>query len=451
MPVNEQLPVCVIGAGVSGLATIKQLLDRGIDLDAFEMGSDIGGNWRYDNDSGRSPTYASLHIDTSKGRFAYEDLEMPRKWPVYLHHTQVIEYLENYAEAYGLREHIEFRHEVVAVRRESDDWTVTALDLASGEESTKTYRAVIVASGHHWSPNIPGSESTFEGETIHAQAYRTPDRFIGKDVVVVGVGNTGADIASELSWHASSVTLSTRSGAHVLPRYVFGRPLDSFSTRLSSQLPLGVQRAAYRALLYAARGSQASYGFPTPDWPILSQHPTVSADLLALVKDGQVKVRHGISRFTEDEVIFLDGKRTRADVVIYATGYRISFPFLDDDVFTCNDNKVELYKLVVPIDTPGLFFIGLIQPVGALPPLAEQQARWVSQLLDGASLPSKGEMRAEVITDTFARAKRYQDSPRHTIQVDYWPYLDDLRALCDTYDEAPLNVQQARISEKSVG
>lgn len=438
---SEQLPVCVIGAGVSGLTTVKQLLDRGIEFDAFEMGSDIGGNWRYDNDSGRSPAYASLHIDTSKGRFAYRDLDMPREWPVYLHHTQVIEYLNNYAEMYGLKDHIEFRNRVVSVRPQGRSWEVTARDLATGEESTKHYRAVIVASGHHWDPNIPAGDGLFEGETMHARAYRTPDRFIGKDVVVVGIGNTGADIASELSWYAQSVTISTRSGAHILPRYLFGRPLDSFSTRLSSRLPLNVQRTVYRMLLYMARGSQESYGLPIPDTPILSQHPTVSADLLALVKDGQVHVRGGISRFTNDEVIFVDGRRTRTDVVIYATGYRISFPFLDDDVFASNDNKVKLYKQVVPVETPGLFFIGLIQPVGALPPLAEQQARWVSQLLGGASLPSTGEMRAEVITDAFERTERYQDRPRHTIQVDYWPYLDSMRALCDTYDETHPNIE----------
>ncbi len=438
---KDQLPVCVIGAGVSGLTTVKQLLDRGIEFDAFEMGSNIGGNWRYDNDSGRSPAYASLHIDTSKGRFAYRDLEMPREWPVYLHHTQVIEYLDNYAQTYRLKDHIEFRRQVVSAHPRGNGWEVTTRDLATAEESTKRYRAVIVASGHHWDPNLPQSEGPFEGETMHARTYRTPDRFIGKDVVVVGSGNTGTDIASELSWHAKSVTISTRSGAHILPRYIFGRPLDSFSTRMSSRLPLSVQRAVYRALLYMARGSQESYGFPIPDTPILSQHPTVSADLLALVKDGQVHVRGGISRFTKDEVVFVDGKRTRADVVIYATGYRISFPFLDDDVFASHDNKVNLYKQVVPADTPGLFFIGLIQPVGALPPLAEQQARWVCQLLGGASLPSAGEMRAEVITDAFARAERYQDRPRHTIQVEYWPYLDSMRALCDTCDEARSNIE----------
>jgi cation diffusion facilitator CzcD-associated flavoprotein CzcO len=421
----------VIGAGVSGLTTVKQLADRGVQFDCFEIGSDIGGNWQYDNDSGRSPAYASLHIDTSKDRFAYADLEMPREWPAYLHHSQVFEYLNMYAEKYGLKERISFRREVLHAAPTEDGWSVTVRNLVSGDESTALYRAVVVASGHHWNPNLPLHDGPFSGETMHAQSYRTPEQFIGKDVVVVGLGNTGADIASELSWHANSVTLSTRSGAHVLPRFAFGRPLDSFSTRLSSQLPISVQRAAYRALLYAARGSQDSHGLPTPDTPLLSQHPTVSTDLLALIKDDQIDVRRDISRFADDEVVFTDGERTKADVVIYATGYRISFPFLDETIFSSDANEVELYKLVVPVDVPGLFFVGLIQPVGALPPLAEQQARWVAQLLDGSPLPSPGEMRAEIITESYERSERYQDRPRHTIQVDYWPYLDSMRAICD--------------------
>lgn len=426
----------MIGAGISGLTTVQHLLDRAIAFDCFEAGSDIGGVWRYDNDNGRSPVYASLHIDTSKDRFSFADLAMPAHWPVYLHHSQVLQYLERYAQVFGLRDHITFRTEVLNAAPMRGGWQVTVRDLVTGESASREYRAVIVASGHHWDPNLPAHEGPFAGETMHAQTYRVPERFIGKGVVVVGAGNTAADIASELSWHANSVTLSTRSGAHVLPRYIFGRPLDSYSTRLSSRLPIGVQRTVYRALLFLARGSQASYGFPTPHGPILSQHPTVSADLLGLVKDGQVGVRGDISRFTHDEVVFVDGRRVRADVIIYATGYRISFPFLDEEVMAPQANKVELYRQVVPVDTPGLYFIGLIQPVGALPPLAEQQARWVAQLLGGATLPSEGEMRADIVTDVVERSQRYQDTRRHTIQVDYWPYLDSMRTLCDKNDEA---------------
>ena len=431
---QSEFPVCVIGAGISGLTTVKALAEQGIESEAFEMGSAIGGNWRYDNDNGRSAAYASLHIDTSRGRFAFSDHPMPKHWPTYLHHSQVLEYLEGYTERFGLADRITFRTEVVSVRPVEHLWDVTVRNLDTGEEETRTFQAVVVANGHHWNPNLPETEGPFRGTVIHAKEYRTPEPYIGRDVVVVGVGNTGVDLASELSWYAGSVTLSTRSGAHILPRYLFGRPVDRWSSRASSRLPIGVQRTIYRAMLFLARGRQESYGFPTPRSPILSQHPTVSQDLLRLVKDGQITVKPGLSRTTEDQAVFVDGSSVPCDVLIYATGYRIAFPFLDDDVIVTDGNRVDLYKRVVDIDHPGLYFVGLIQPVGALPPLAEQQARWVARLIDGAELPSRAAMVAEIARDHAELDRRYDDRDRHTIQVDYWPYLDEMRGLCEAID-----------------
>jgi cation diffusion facilitator CzcD-associated flavoprotein CzcO len=428
---THDLPVCVIGAGLSGLASVKQLLDRGFDVVCFEIGSDIGGNWRYDNDSGRSAAYASLHIDTSKERFAFADLPMNASWPTYLHHSQVLTYLEKYVDRFDLRRHIRFRHLVTSVRPDADAWSVSAIGLDDDAIATQRFRAVVVATGHHWNPNTPDTEGPFAGTIMHAQQYRTPEPFLGRDVVVVGVGNTGVDIACELSWHARSVTLSTRSGAHVLPRYLLGRPVDRWSTRWSTRLPLPLQRWIYGALLFLVRGRQTTYGFPTPDAPLLSQHPTVSQDVLRLVKDGAITVRPGVSRTTESEVVFVDGSSTPCDTIIYATGYTITFPFLDIEILSVEDNHVDLFKRVVPVDHPGLYFVGLIQPVGALPPLAEAQARWVAGLIDGAPLPTTATMLAEIERDREALAARYQDRPRHTIQVDYWTYLDMMRGLCE--------------------
>ncbi|MFV1999453.1 MAG: flavin-containing monooxygenase [Acidimicrobiia bacterium] len=437
---SEQFSVCVIGAGISGLTSIKKLRDAGHSVVCYEIGSDIGGLWRYDNDNERSPAYASLHIDTSKKRFEFRDFAAPKQWEPYLHHTQVLEYLESYAETFDLGDWIRFRHRVVMVKPEGERWSVEVDDLASGTTSIDVYDAVVVASGHHWDPNMPTHQGEFTGEILHAREYRTPDRFIGKNVVVVGLGNTGADIACELSWHAKSVTLSTRSGAHVLPRYLLGRPLDTFSSRASSRLALSVQRFVYQALLIATRGSQGSYGVPTPDAPLLSQHPTVSQDLLRLVKEEHISVNGDISRLAGTEVVFANGDTVPADVIIYATGYNVTFPFLREDVVEVRDNRIDLFNMVVPVDVRGLYFVGLIQPVGALPPLAEQQARWVAQLIGGAALPLPGEMRAEIVVDTFARQKQYLDAPRHTIQVDYWPYLDHMRNLCDSNDASNTRV-----------
>jgi hypothetical protein len=271
---------------------------------------------------------------------------------------------------------------------------------------------------------------------MHAQQYKTPDLFDGADVVIVGLGNTGADIASELALHANSVTLSTRSGAYVLPRYVMGRPLDSLSSRFASNLPLSVQRLAYRAILALGGASQRSSGIPTPNAPLLSQHPTVSENLIALAKAGKIRVVGDIVGLAGRVVEFSDGSEVDADVIICATGYKISFPFLEASVIGVEHNEVDLYEMVVPVGVPGLYFVGLIQPVGALPPLAEQQARWVAQLIDGAPLPSSVQMRRQIVAQQSRRRDQYLDSPRHTIQVDYWPYLDHMRRVCDRNDTA---------------
>lgn len=421
--------VCVIGAGIAGLTAIKALADEDISFDCFEMSSDIGGLWRFDNDTGRSPVYASLHIDTSKERFSLVDFPVPSSLPTYLHHSQVLAYIESYAEAFGLTDMVSFRHRVNSVEPSGDAWAVEVESLATGATRVETYEAVVVATGHHWEPHVPTIDGPFAGYVVHAASYRTPEPFIGKDVVVVGVGNSGVDIASDLSWHAKSVTLSTRSGAHVLPRFLFGRPLDRFSTPSSSKLPLSVQRFLYSMLLTIGRGRQRSFGFPTPDGPLLAQHPTVNSDILRLVKDGHVAVKPGISRTTEDEIVFTDGSSTHCDTVILATGYRISHPFLRPEILESTDNRVDLYKRVVAIDAPGLYFVGLIQPVGAFPPLAEAQARWVAKLIRGAPLPSEAAMKAEVADYQEQLHARYADRPRHTIQVDYWPYLEDMRRL----------------------
>jgi len=434
--VEPILPICVIGAGSSGIVSVKVLREHGFDVECFELGSDIGGNWRYGNDNGRSAAYASLHIDTSKDRMAFSDFPMPRHWPPYLHHTQVLAYFERYVEHFGLRESIRFRTRVDAVVPDEDGWAVTVTDLETGEVTTRVYGAVLVANGHHWAERIPDIPGEFSGEIIHSRSYRTPDIAIGKRVVVLGAGNSAADIACELSWHADEVTIATRRGAHVIPRYLFGRPTDTFTNPWISKLPLRWQRAGYGLLLRLARGRQAKYGFPEPDHPLLAEHPTLSQDLLGLVRSGDVKVRPAIAAYDGSTVRFVDGSETDADLVIYATGYRISFPFLSDELVEVRDNVVSLYRKVVPPDLPGLFFIGLIQPLGAIMPLAELQAEWVARLLGGAPLPDRETMLASIAEEQQALRERYVDSPRHTIQVDFFPYRDLLRAEIAAADEA---------------
>ncbi|MDX1691716.1 MAG: NAD(P)-binding domain-containing protein [Acidimicrobiia bacterium] len=415
--------VCVIGAGSSGLTSIKALLDQGLDVDCFELGSDLGGNWRQGNDNGRSAAYDSLRIDTSKERMAYRDLPMPDDWPPYLHHTQVLEYFERYAETFDLRRSITFRTRVTDVRPAPDGgWDVTTEPAGGGDAETRRHRAVLVANGHHWDPHLPSWPGSFDGRILHSREYRSPEAFSGRRVLVVGIGNSGTDIAVDLTGEAAHVSLSTRRGAHVIPRFILGRPTDQWATRFSSRLPLPLARALYRVLLNAARGRQRRYGVPEPPNRLLEEHPTMSQEFLPLVRDGAITVRPDIHTLEGDAVRFVDGSAAEFDAVVAATGYTISFPFLP--WLEVRDNDIGLYRKVVHPDHPGLFFIGLIQPLGAIMPLAEAQARWVARLLRGAPLPSTAEMKRSIAADRAALEHRYVPSRRHTIQVDYFPYLD---------------------------
>jgi hypothetical protein len=415
--------VCIIGAGSSGMVAAKVLRERSIPYDCFEKGSDIGGNWRYGNDNGLSAAYQSLTINTSKQRMAYSDFPMPADYPDFAHHSQILTYFENYVDHFGLRETITFNTSVTEVcPAGTNRWGVT---LDNGE--TRYYRAVLVASGHHWFPRWPDFPGEFKGTIIHAHDYRTPEPFQGKRVMVVGIGNSGVDLACEMGRHAAAAFLSTRRSAHIIPKFALGRPLDHYTSSFFSHLPLRLQQLLYYYMLYWVRGDQREYGVPLPPNPILAEHPTVSQDLLHMVKAGLVTMKPNVTRLMGDKVRFVDESEEFLDAIIYATGYKITFPFLPPEVYQVQANEMNLYLNVVPPERPGLFFIGFIQPLGAIMPLAELQAQWVAGLLRGElTLPDKDALWREIDRSQIAIRKRYIASRRHTIEVDFFPYKERL-------------------------
>ena len=425
--------VCIIGAGASGITTAQVLAARGIGFDCVEMGSEVGGNWRYDNDNGVSSAYRSLHINTSREAMQYAAFPMPTSYPDYPSHWQVAEYFDSFVDHFGLRDRITLRTEVTHVRPlPGGGFEVTTRSRDHGREAqVRRYDHVVVANGHHWDPRWPepsyaGSE-TFPGEQLHAHYYRTPELLEGRRVVVVGIGNSAADIAVESSRVARETWLSMRRGAHVIPKYVFGVPTDHLTDSPVARAPHRVQQASMAAMVRLAVGRMTDYGLPEPDHRILDAHPTVSSDLLLRLGHGDLGVRPGIECFEGSTVRFTDGSAVEADVVVWCTGYKISFPFLDEAVIAPTDNRVALYRRVVDPDHPGLYFVGLIQPLGAVMPLAEAQAHWVADLVAGAvTLPDPAAMRAQITTYDAAVRQRYVASKRHTIQVDARAYRREL-------------------------
>jgi dimethylaniline monooxygenase (N-oxide forming) len=426
------MKVCIIGAGSSGLTACQVLSARGIPFDCFEKGSKIGGNWRYENDNGQSSAYRSLHINSSRSLMSYKAYPMPEDYPDYPSHEHIAAYFDAYTERFGLQDKITFHTEVVDVQPTDGEWEVT-VETAEGQRHTGRYGAVLVANGHHWDPRwpeppFPGADD-FAGEQVHAHYYREPDVLEGKRVLVLGIGNSAVDIAVESSRIAEKTFIAMRRGAYVLPKYLGGKPIDDASPPAMSRLPLGVQRFFMARLLKLAVGEMTDYGLPKPDHKLLEAHPTVSSELLPRVGHGDIAVKPNIDRFLGDRrVRFADGSEEEVDLVVYCTGYKISFPFLSHEVFEARDNRMPLYRRVVSAEQPGLYFIGFIQPLGPIMPIAEAQSEWIADLLtDKASLPSTAEMRAEISDYQRWMDKRFVSSKRHTIEVDFHPYLRTIR------------------------
>ncbi|KAG8189373.1 hypothetical protein JTE90_021876 [Oedothorax gibbosus] len=412
----------------------------------YERTSHLGGLWRYhdDDQDGLASVMKTTIINSSKEMGAFSDFPPNDDVPNYMHNKQVFQYLTDYAEMFDVERHVQFNKEVVMVDM-ADDYNetgrivITAKDTKTEEVTKNTFDGVIVCIGHHVYPNVPSfpGMDKFKGKVLHTHSLKKVAEFEDQNVVVVGVGNSGMDAAVEISSVAKQVYLSTRRGTWVLPRVgPKGMPIDvALTTRFFDLL---FRMVPYNIVCWFCerqlneRFDHATYNLK-PAHRIWSQHPTISDTLPIKVLSGTVKVKKNIAKFVENGVIF-DGEDevTDCDSVVLATGYKIKFPFLNESFTTVKDNEVHLYKYVFPpqMKHPSVAIGGLIQSVGAGFPVMEAQVRWATLVMNGKiKLPTREEMEIDIQRKREANKKRYANSQRHTIQVDYIPYMDEICSL----------------------
>ena len=428
-PDSARSKTCVIGAGSSGLVVAKALADAGVPFDCFEESDRVGGLWVFGNKNGKSAAYRSLSINTSRARMQYADFPMPRDYPDYPGHERMAAYFEAYAKRFDLFPRIRLHTRVERVERESGG----GFRVLLSDGSIERYGAVVVANGHHWDPAwpdppIPGE---FGGITLHSHAYVDPSEphdLRGKRVVVVGFGNSAVDIACELARPAaaSRVVLSTRRGAWVLPKYVGKRPVDQIGF-IPLFLPVALRQRLAGVLYRFVVGRPEDYGLLRPDHRLGGAHPTISSDLLPMLREGRVTPKPAPVRFFGRHVEFADGSREIADAVVFATGYKVSFPFFDPAFVSAPKNELSLYFRLFHLDVENLYFVGLAQPLGAIMPIAEAQAKLLADHLVGRyALPPRETMHALTLAEERTMKRRYVASRRHTMQVDFDDFMKAL-------------------------
>lgn len=419
---------CLIGAGACGIAVVKNFAERGIPFDCFERESDVGGIW---NPEAPSSVYETTCLNTSKSLSKYCDYPIPKAYPQFLNKDQAIDYIRSYARHFGLYDKITFNTEVERVERDGDRWKVKL----SGESKPRLYDGVVVSNGHHWDPRMPEYPGRFTGEMMHAIDVKTRDQLRDKRVLIVGAGNTGCDLAAEAAFLSRSVEHSMRRTYYFLPKFVFGRPLDKWLDRTQRwPVPRKFLRWMYGMAIYFVVGPYERLGLPKPDHKILESHPNSASAYLDHLSHQRIQPRRDIERFEGRKVIFTDGEETEVDMVIFATGYRLNFPFMVENYIANGDVAPQMFIKICHREFDNLFCTGLAQPAdGGFWQLADYQGQLIATFLIAQEHGSP-------LADWFRKLKAtadpavdhgvdYIDSPRHKLEVQHYRYRTYIKKL----------------------
>jgi thioredoxin reductase len=367
---NRSDKFLIIGAGPCGLGVAKALKEAGISYDQAEADAEVGGNWYHG-------VYETVHIISSRKTTEYADFPMPADYPDFPSRRQMADYYKLYADEFGLRENIEFNTKVVmCLPREDETWEIELVSTACGSGRVniadpndknkiqkRIYKGVVVCNGHHWDKRFPEYPGDFAGEIIHSKDYKTPDQLKGKKVLVIGGGNSACDIVSD--WF--------------LPKTLFGQPsAESWAL----YLPVFLQRAVLKLALKIVVGRYEDYGLPHPDHKLFEHHPTVSSEILHYLKHGRITPHKDVQRFDGKTVHFVDGTRAEIDLIVCATGYFVSFPFLPENLVPVkNGNIAQVYAGSVLPDYKNIYVFGTQQVRYGVGPIITPAAKLLAKII----------------------------------------------------------------------
>jgi cation diffusion facilitator CzcD-associated flavoprotein CzcO len=365
--------VCVVGGGPAGMALARALLARGVPFDVWERHGDVGGIWDQSNPG--SPVYDSAHFISSKTQSHYHDFPMPEHYPDYPSHRQILAYMRSFAETFGLHEHVRFGVGVAATERTADGWTVTTTD-----GGVHHYGSLVCATGTNWHASMPDYPGTFTGEIRHSNTYRSMSEFSGKRVLVIGAGNSGVDIACDAAQAADRAAISLRRGYHFIPKHLFGIPSDEFAAS-GPHLPMWLEQRMFGVMLRVLNGRLSRYGLPKPDHRLFETHPIMNTQLLHHLSHGDVVAKPDVARFDGTTVHFTDGTSEDFDLVLCATGYRWSIPYLDPSHLQWRGGRPDLYLNLFSRTDPSLYALGYMETNGGAYKLFDQMADLIARTI----------------------------------------------------------------------
>jgi cation diffusion facilitator CzcD-associated flavoprotein CzcO len=435
---------CIIGAGSSGLAVARHFRAFGIAFDCVEREDDVGGNWYYGKP--HSSVFRSTRLISSKRQTQFTDFPMPDAWPEHPGQELVFAYLRKYAEYFDLYSSIQFNTSVHRIEPAGKQgWQATLTD-----GTCRHYGGVVIANGHNWDPRWPDYPGDFRGRVLHSAQYKTPDIAEGRRVLVVGGGNSGFDIAVDVAPWAAAAFHSLRRQYHVLPRYLRGVPIDECGEwMLRWQVPLWMRRLGARRVRALAWSKRVARSLPRPDHRLFETHPVINSRWPYEVARGAIRVMPDVRNLEGDHVAFADGRREPIDLIIYATGYKLSFPFIDRRHLNWRNDRPELFLNIFHPHRDDLFVAGMIQPDSGQFGLVDLQAQLIAASIravqDGQPIARRFQQEKRVRAgESLGDGIRYVRSPRHLVEVEHHSYRRRLERWIARFGATPRKPTQSK-------